>query len=147
MRKSKNVNIEFEDGVKKVVVVKELSVSQIEGLMGQMDLKRFADPNTSLKDEITRFLGDSLIPIVSNLTLEECQKMYPSDIELVWNTIQEVNKSFFTLLVKLNIIEWLKGLLQVVGTSLISGTTSGQDAVPSLKQDISMPQSMDTPTS
>ena len=148
MRKVKRLEVVLADDTKKMVIVQELSVSQIEGLLPDIDLQKFESLDGSgIKAELQRFLGNSLIPIVSNLTLDEVRQMYPSDIEGVINAIKEVNKSFFTLMVKLNIVEWAKGILNLWGQRLVVGTASGPPVANSLKQDIPTLPIMGIPTS
>lgn len=128
MKKNKQFDVVFDDGSKKTVVIQELSVRQIEGLVSSMDLQAFQVEGASLTEELKKLFRDKLIPIVTNLTLDEVFKMYPSDIEQVIFDIQEVNKSFFTVLAKLDIVTWAKQLLQVLGQHLLAKIVSGAPA-------------------
>lgn len=144
MRKTKQIEIEIDDGTKKQVVIKELSVAQIEGLVYSMDLQKLSAPETSLTEELKSFFQNKLIPLTTNLTLDEVMKMYPSDLEEVIVGLQEVNKSFFTLMIKLNVVEWAKGVLELLGRHLLQRMVSGQSAANSLKQDTQTPPTTDT---
>jgi len=147
MRKTKQVEVQFEDGTTKSVLIKELSLGQIEALsMEAIQLPAKLQTNPNITEEIKAFFKDNLVPITTNLSFDEVKHMFPSDLEEVWLGIQEVNKSFFTLLINLNIVEWGKQVVGALIQHLVGSLVSGQSAVPSLKQDTLVPQNTDTPT-
>ena len=82
-RKIKTFTIE---GYDKNFIVNELSVKQILDLFDQEKTVSFF----SLLDE-------QFLPSAGNITLEEIKNMTPSEIELIWASFKEVNKSFFAL--------------------------------------------------
>jgi hypothetical protein len=151
MRKQKQIEVQLDDGSTKQVLIKELSLTQIERLsMEAIGLpSKLQAEETSIPDELKKFFQDQLLPITTNLTFDEVKKMFPSDLEEVLKGIQEVNKSFFTLLVKLDVIEWatqvaLTFLHHIMGN--LGKAVSGKSAVSSLKEDTLTQPSMDTPT-
>ena len=151
MRKQKQIEVQLDDGSTKQVLIKELSLTQIERLsMEAIGLpSKLQAEETSIPDELKKFFQDQLLPITTNLTFDEVKRMFPSDLEEVLKGIQEVNKSFFTLLVKLDVIEWAK---QVALTFLhhimgnLGKVVSGKSAVSSLREGTLTQPSMDTPT-
>ena len=151
MRKQKQIEVQLDDGSTKQVLIKELSLTQIERLsMEAIGLpSKIQAEETSIPDELKKFFQDQLLPITTNLTFDEVKRMFPSDLEEVLKGIQEVNKSFFTLLVKLDVIEWAK---QVALTFLhhimgnLGKVVSGKSAVSSLREGTLTQPSMDTPT-
>ena len=151
MRKQKQIEVQLDDGSTKQVLIKELSITQIECLtMEAIGLpSKIQAEETSIPDELKKFFQDQLLPITTNLTFDEVKRMFPSDLEEVLKGIQEVNKSFFTLLVKLDVIEWAKQIAltflhHIMGN--LGKVVSGKSAVSSLREGTLTQPSMDTPT-
>ena len=86
MRKERKFSIENHE---KQYEVYELSVKQIINLIEEDAL---GDLSLSA---LRTVLSDRLLPMASNLSLDELLGMYPSEIEFVWTKFREVNASFF----------------------------------------------------
>lgn len=120
MRKTKTFEIEGVD--KSPILVNELTVRQIIDLMSTED----GDLGGTDLDSLRKHFEQKLLPIATNLTMEELIKMAPSDIEVVWNNFKEVNSSFFGLARAAGLENVLNGLKQAIiadfGNLLVSSS-------------------------
>ena len=98
MRRSKTIKI---DGYERQIEIKELTVRQIINIAQAGNDKLFASttdgsPSGSLAD-LRDFIESDLLPLCSNLSIEEIMDFPPSAVEEIINCFQEVNKSFFAV--------------------------------------------------
>jgi len=123
MRKLKSFKIE---GNEKQFEVRELTVREIIELVQ-------GGPEGEGGKSIMDSLKDSLLPICSNITIDELYDMAPSEIEVIFEKFKEVNRSFFDVARR-------AGLGTMV-ESYIKEATSKFSALPAslLKQDMEMP--------
>lgn len=129
-RKTKTFQLE---GFEKQITVYELTVKQIIEFM-QKDIK-----DTSLfgfKNQI-----EDLIPLASNLTMEEVYGMAPSEIKTIWNNFREINNTFFEMSQQLGLTSLLGDLKQAIIEDF------GKVLVDSSKLDIPESVTTDTPSS
>ena len=106
MRKTKTFKIE---GYDKNFEVKELKLKEIIGLI-QDDV---TGGDTSIESLKTVF-ESRLLPLCSNVKVDELLEMTPSELEEFWNHFHEVNSSFFGLARKAGIQEVLEELKQAI---------------------------------
>jgi hypothetical protein len=91
MRKTKTFEIE---GIDKTILVNELTVRQIIDLMSSEDGEELGATDLGA---LRKHFEAKLLPIATNLTMEELLKMAPSEIQTVYENFKEVNQSFFDL--------------------------------------------------
>jgi hypothetical protein len=71
---------------------KELTVKQIRGIFEFDQL-----PEGDDLDTIIQHFGGTLLPLTTNLTIEELEDMRPSELKLIWEKVREVNAVFFDI--------------------------------------------------
>ena len=96
MRKTITFKIE---GYDKPYTVNELSIREIISLI-QNDVVQGQDIE-SLKQVFT----DVLLPMCTNVSLDELMDMAPSEIKQLWDKFQEMNSVFFDVAQKMGIAE------------------------------------------
>jgi hypothetical protein len=85
--------ITFElPGHNKKFRAKELTVKQIRGIFEFDQL-----PEGDDLDTIIQHFGGTLLPLTTNLTIEELEDMRPSELKLIWEKVREVNAVFFDI--------------------------------------------------
>jgi len=100
MRKKKTVEIEISEGLKKEITVFEIR---------PMDIKKVFE---DVKGKATEEIFEKILHLcTSNMRKEDFTELYPSEIELVWNTFKEVNSSFFKTVGKLEIVNYYLNVL------------------------------------
>ena len=104
MRKERKFKIE---GYDKSFEVYELSVKEIIGLIEDDSVSDLSI--TALKELFTK-----LLPIGSNLSLEELLEMRPSEIEECWRKFREVNASFFEGIKKMGLTSMLNTVKEAI---------------------------------
>jgi predicted RNase H-like nuclease (RuvC/YqgF family) len=89
------------EGYEKEFEVKELTVKEIIDLS-----KDKAIDNLSI-DALKELFQTRLLPLCSNLELDELIEMTPSEIKIIWDNFEKVNEAFFHLARKAGIGETL----------------------------------------
>lgn len=125
MRRTKNVEIE---GHAKSFIINELTVAQVMGLMQREDLFDVEDQSI---EKIQR-IANEMLPLFSNVTIEDLKKMAPSEIRTLWDAFKEVNSDFFDVARALGLTEVLETLRRAIMSdfskllvSLLSTATQG----------------------
>lgn len=125
MRRTKNVEIE---GHAKSFIINELTVAQVMGLMQREDLFDVEDKSI---ENIQR-IANEMLPLFSNVTIEDLKKMAPSEIRTLWDAFKEVNSDFFDVARALGLTEVLETLRRAIMSdfskllvSLLSTATQG----------------------
>ena len=88
MRLTKTFEIK---GYDKSFMVNELKVKEILGLMSDDNLQELT--LATMEKQFSKVL----LPLCSNVTMEELKEMAPSEIMTIWENFKEVNNSFFAL--------------------------------------------------
>lgn len=96
MRKTITFKIE---GYDKSFIVKELSVKEIIGLMQDEGIQ-----GTDL-ESLKSIFTEKLLPLCTNVGIEELLEMVPSELMEIWNHFKEMNKDFFDMAQKLGLAE------------------------------------------
>ncbi len=102
----------------KMITVRELSVLQIWGLVGdpEEDNKKGSGGETKAQPLDSSLLGDigekldTFLGLATDITRDDLLGMYPSEIEEIWQAFREVNSSFLGLTQKL----WSLGFNQLL---------------------------------
>ncbi|RLC88913.1 MAG: hypothetical protein DRJ03_01340 [Chloroflexi bacterium] len=107
-RKTETFKIE---GYDKSFTVTELTVKQIIGLV-QDDVQTAGDDFDALRS----IFADKVLPLASNVTMEDLVEMAPSDIKEFWDHFYKVNSVFFEMARK----SGLKAVLETLQTAILS---------------------------
>ena len=91
VRKSKTIKIDDRE-----ITVKELYVKDFKKIL------KIANTLT-----VTNIFSE-IVPIASDLPVEDFDNLAPSEIEYIWNAIKEVNSVFFNVAVKSGMFTMLK---------------------------------------
>lgn len=120
------------EGYDKAIVIRELTMKQILTLFqfkGLQDIKAWSD--------IVNYLQEQILPMVTNLTPDELLEFTPSEIEIIYQKIKEVNKVFFGL----TRTPALKAVFDEIKPQLLAAF--GSSFADLSRLDIPMPKSMD----
>jgi predicted RNase H-like nuclease (RuvC/YqgF family) len=88
MRLKKTFDIE---GHKKKFEVNELTVKEI------IDLSKDKAIDKLSVDALKELFQTRLLPLCSNIELDDLIEMAPSELKIIWDNFEEVNKTFFEL--------------------------------------------------
>jgi hypothetical protein len=113
-------------------VAKELTVKQIRSLM---DLEGLDGESI---DDIVQHFGGRILPLATDLSLEEVDDFLPSELKIVWEKVREVNAVFFDIVKTAGVKEILIQLKNAVLADFLSS------AVTSLSGAMSKSGTMDT---
>jgi hypothetical protein len=106
MRKTHSFKIE---GYDQSFTVYELTIRQIIDLMQDEKISE----NLSL-NAFKEFFGDTILPAVSNVSINDLLDMAPSDIKIIWDKFQEANSVFFGAARQLGLEEVLNNLRRAI---------------------------------
>ena len=120
MRLQKDINIE---GIKKVFVVKELTVAEIIDQYNKSEFLNSSDDKKgktttdgdNLPGEIGEMLRDlkQIVDVGCNFKMEDLKPLAPSEIKQIYNGFKEVNTDFFDFLQALGVTEALMEIKDV----------------------------------
>ena len=71
---------------------KELTVKQIRKLFELKDL-----PEGDDLDMMIQHFGGAILPLTTNCTVKELEDLFPSELKIVWEKVQEANAVFFDI--------------------------------------------------
>jgi len=74
----------------KQIVVKELTIKQIKSLFDFADV-----PNEASANALLDHFGGKILPLCTNLTMDDLEELRPSDAAEIWEAVREVNATFF----------------------------------------------------
>lgn len=99
MRKRKTIKVDSKE-----ITVKELTVKEI------MDI--FNDVTALESNSMAGFVGEAkkILPLATDIALDDLYTMAPSDIKEIYDAIKEVNAVFFDLAESLGIVKMLEGV-------------------------------------
>lgn len=123
MRKTHSFKIENYD---RSFEVYELTIRQIINLMQDEKISE----NLTL-NAFREFFGETILPAVSNVKIEDLLDMAPSDIKVIWDKFQETNSVFFGAARQLGLEEIISNLRRAITEDF------SKLLVPSLNQDTS----------
>ena len=106
MRKTHSFKIE---GYDQSFVVYELTIRQIIDLI--QDEKITDDLSVSGFKE---YFGETILPAVSTVSMDDLLDMAPSDIKIIWDKFQEANEVFFAAARQLGMEDILNNLKRAV---------------------------------
>jgi hypothetical protein len=95
MRKTKTIKIDDRE-----ITIRELKVKDIRKIINQAET-----------DDFQRQI-EELLPLATDLALEDMNDMAPSELKLLWEAFREVNSDFLALAGRLGISQALRGFLQ-----------------------------------
>lgn len=99
MRKREIIKID-----EKEITIKEMTIKEIMGIMNNFTQTGETNLN-SFRKQI-----DDILPLVTDITLDDILKMAPSEAKLVYEKIKEVNSVFFEMAESLGMIKVLGNL-------------------------------------
>jgi len=110
MQKTTTIDIKVNEKEKKTITVKELSIADILSFLdgGQLNIGQI----------ITDI--PKLLPKITDLSVKEVEKLFPNDLQLIYDAFKEVNSVFFSLLTKLELDKTLKEALNLYKEILLS---------------------------
>jgi len=111
MRKSKTVKID-----EKEITVKELRVKDIRTVL---EIAEHAEEDDLLKQ------AEALLPLVTDIKLDDIEEMAPSEIKILWEAFREVNADFLSVIGRLGIEETFVKLIQAHLTDALADLSSG----------------------
>lgn len=132
MRETKTFTIE---GREKTFEVYELSIREWKKVLNTSNFEG---------KDLASFLQvfqTSMLPFGANVTPEELDDLTPTEVDVIWQNFQEVNKTFFGLSARLGI----KAMIEQMRPALLGAF--GSYVVDWLKRATSEPQITATPTS
>lgn len=131
MRGQKTLKIEG----RKDVVVKELTFMEIKSIF-ELD-----GAHGSSTDALLEYFGGHILPLVTNLTLDELKELAPSELKGIWDAVKEVNAVFFDIARQSGALEYMHRFKQAILQDCLSSVLI------SLSTAIPGPSTTDTPTS
>ena len=125
-------------GHDKKFVAKELTVGQIRSLF-----ERGEWPQDESIDALIQHFGGILLPITTNIAVEELDDFLPSELRTIWGKVREANAVFFDTVNAAGVSELVGRFKSVILTDFLSSFVS------SLSEGIrsTVSGSGDTPTS
>lgn len=123
------------EGRKESVEVYELTFNEIKSILDMQDL------DGSDFGSLLSHFGGKILPLVTNLSLEEVQDLRPSQAKLIWDTAQEVNSVFFDIVNSSGILPYLQEFKNAMLADFLKYVAS------SFSMGIVASGSTDTPTS
>lgn len=125
-------------GRDKEYVAKELTVKQVRSLF---ELQQWPDDESL--DGLIQHFGGILLPITTNVDIEELDDLLPSELKIIWEKVREANAVFFDTLNAAGASELLSRFKNAILTDCLSSfVTSLSGDTPSAKSGDG-----DTPTS
>lgn len=116
--------ITFElPGRDKKYTAKELTVKQIRSLF---ELNQW--PEADDVDAIIQHFGGILLPITTNVDIEELDDLLPSELKIIWEKIHEANAVFFGTLNAAGLKELLAKFRDAILTDFLSSFASSLSA-------------------
>lgn len=107
MRKTASFKI---DGYDRSFEVYELTIRMIIDLMQD---EKLTSANLTLSD-FREYFGDTVLPAVANITMEDVIDMAPSDLKDIWDKFKEVNATFFELARQMGLESILEDLRRAI---------------------------------
>ena len=108
MRKTKTIKIDDRE-----ITIKELRVKDIRHILETAE-------NETPEDADFMKQIETLLPLATDLKLEEMEGMAPSELKTLWETFREVNADFLALTERLGVGEALKDFLRKHLTDALS---------------------------
>jgi hypothetical protein len=109
---------------------KELTVKQVRQLFELKDLGDDAG-----LDALIQHFGGAILPKTTNCTIEELEDMRPSELQVIWEKIKEVNAVFFGIATAAGMGELLgrfkDAMLAEFLSSFVSSLSAGIRGTPS----------------
>ena len=111
MRLSQTFEIE---GYKKKFEVRELTVKEI------IDLSKDEAIDKLSVDSLKELFSTRLLPLCSNIEMDELLQMAPSEIAEIWKNFEEVNKVFFEVARKAGVGQTLGEIKKAITADFLS---------------------------
>lgn len=105
MRKTETFEIE---GYEKKVIVNELTIKQIISLMEKDVLG-----DASL-DHLRSQFEETILPMCTNLKLDDLLEMAPSDVKHIWGKFREINEAFFEMARDAGLLNLVSGIKEAI---------------------------------
>lgn len=110
-------------GRDKEYVAKELTVKQIRSLF---ELQQW--PEEDNVDAIIQHFGGILLPVTTNVDMEELDDLLPSELKTIWEKVREANAVFFGTLNAAGVQELLSKFKDAILTDFLSSFVSSLSA-------------------
>jgi uncharacterized protein YdeI (YjbR/CyaY-like superfamily) len=107
MRKQKIIKIDAKE-----ITVRELRVK---------DIKEIIEKGENLSEGLNQIAD--ILPLATDLTLDQIEDMAPSELQIIWDAFREVNAVFFDLVAKTGIVETLKSSILKDLTALFAASS------------------------
>jgi len=120
----------------KQIIVKELTIRQIKSLFDFSEV-----PNKASVNVLLEHFGGRILPLCTDLTMEDLEDLRPSDAADIWEAVREVNATFFGIAK----LAGLKEIALQLRNSLIADCLSS--VASSLAEATVIPSDTDTATS